>query len=777
MDRGKEFLNESLLSWCCEQGINVRPTAPYSPSQNGIAERMNRTLVEITRAMIRGQNMPEFLWETAVEHAAYVRNRAYTRTLHKTPYELWFKKKPDVTNLREFGAPVWVLLQGQKEPRKILSKSTRRAYVGFEDGPKAIKYYNADSRKVLTSRNFRFLSPPKDTPPEEIVVAPDVPREGELRGSTQPPGHKEPRGDVCGSKRKRSEKDEDDVDLDAPRKTRGKRPDYRLMNDPFPDEEEGMLLGDIKEKMLMLAANAEMHSGGDEPKNLIEAQRSPEWPEWERAVKEELDQLRKKGTWILVKKPADAIPISNRWVFTKKFSKDGDLLRYKGRLVAKGYAQRPGHDYSETFSPVVRLETLRIMLAMSVLNDMSIRQMDVKGAYLNGTLKETVYMQQPEGYDDRTGRVCRLVKTLYGLKQSGREWNIELDTKLYKHGYNRLRSDPCAYQFRDDSDLRVITVWVDDLLLFASSSEPCGKMRDQLRSEWDVTDLGEPTKIVGIEITRGEKCVTISQKNYVREILKREGMEYANPVAMPMDPNVELKPNPDGNDGNRSNSYARLLGELQFLANATRPDIAYAVNRLAAYTANPSLQHVTALKRVLRYLRGTKDYGITYRKPTNDDQKNMCHGYADAAYGNADDYKSTSGYVFLVAGGAVTWSSKKQTTIALSSTEAEYVALSEAGREACWLKSLYDELGYEQREPILIRGDNDGSIAMAKNPQFHKKSKHIATRWHWVRDLVEDKTIAIESCRDPQQTADVLTKALPRPKHQRHVHEMGLAPA
>ena len=181
------------------------------------------------------------------------------------------------------------------------------------------------------------------------------------------------------------------------------------------------------------------------------------------------------------------------------------------------------NNYSETFSPVVRLETLRIMLAMSVLNDMSIRQMDVKGAYLNGTLKETVYMQQPEGHDDRTGRVCRLVKTLYGLKQSGREWNIELNTKLYKHGYNRLRSDPCAYQFRDDSDLRVITVWVDNLLLFASSSKPCGKMQDQLRSEWDVTDLGEPTKIVGIEITRGDKCVTISQKNYVREILNAKG--------------------------------------------------------------------------------------------------------------------------------------------------------------------------------------------------------------------------------------------------------------
>ena len=410
LDRGKEFLNETLLSWCREQGIDVRKTAGYSPSQNGIAERMNRMLVELAHAMICGQNMPEFLWEPAVEHAAYVRNRAYTRTLTKTPYEIWFNKKPDVFNLREFGVPVWVLLQGQREPHKMLSKSIHRAYVGFEDGPQAVKYYNAETQKILTSRNYHFLTPPKDTPPEEIVVTPNVPRKGELRGSALSPGQKESRDKQSSLKRKRvSEEDEGNVDLDTPRKTCGKRPDYRRMNDPFPDEEEDTF-DDEREQMSMLAANAKAHSGGDEPKSLIEAQRSPEWSEWEHAVKEELDQLHKRGTWILVKKPADAIPIANKWVFTKKFGKDGDLLKYKGRLVAKGCAQRPGCDYTETFSPVVRLETLRIMLAMSVTDNLAMRQMDVKGAYLNGTLKETVYMRQPDGYDDKSRRVCRLVR-------------------------------------------------------------------------------------------------------------------------------------------------------------------------------------------------------------------------------------------------------------------------------------------------------------------------------------------------------------------------------
>jgi hypothetical protein len=290
---------------------------------------------------------------------------------------------------------------------------------------------------------------------------------------------------------------------------------------------------------------------------------------------------------------------------------------------------------------------------------------------------------------------------------------------------------------------------------------------------WDVTDLGEPTKIVGIEITRTENSITISQEKYIEAILKREGMDRVNPVSMPMDPNEKLQPNPDGNEGSRSNSYARLLGELQYLANATRPDIVYAVNRLAAYTANPGLQHVGALKRILRYLAGTKTHEITYSKtPT---PGNLFYGYADAAYTNANDCKSTSRYVFIMAGGAIMWRSKKQTMVALSSMEAEYIALSEAGCEVCWLRNLCDELGFPQTVPTLLKGDNDGSIAMARNLQFHKRSKHIEIRWHWVCDLAQDGILNIKSCRDPEQTANVLTKALPRPKHQKHITEMGLA--
>src|SRR6202522_4711304 len=263
---------------------------------------------------------------------------------------------------------------------------------------------------------------------------------------------------------------------------------------------------------------------------------------------------------------------------------------------------------------------------------------------------------------------------------------IVFDEKMKEFGFKRVCSDPCVYIKWDGDDVIILTVWVDDILLFATSEKLIEQIISDIRSVWEVTVLGEPTKIVGIEITQTSDSITISQKMYIRTILEREGLGEINSVSTPLDPNIKLEPNPDGNEGNRSNSFARLLGELQYLANCTQPDITFAVNRLASYTANPSLQHVTAVKRILRYLAGTKDLGITYSKNSTNLSENSFFGFADAAFANHDDYKSTSGYVFMAAGGAITWKSKKQTTIALSSTEAEYVALSEAAREACWWK-------------------------------------------------------------------------------------------
>ncbi len=775
-DQGTEYLNDELCTWIREQGIELQTTAPYSPAQNGAAERLNRTLIELTRAMLIARNLPTFLWEYAVMHAAYVRERAPTRSLYgKTPYEAWFNEKPDVSHLREFGSPVYVLLQGKKEPPKLMPRSKCHTFVGFDDGSHSVRYYNTETRTILTSRNFRFLDnlPDTSSPPEPILVEPPaVPREGELvKDNTLQPGSQQ-------NKRKIEETDKENKTEHVRRKLRTKSPvNYRYLNNPFPDEEDDETY---------LTTDTNMHQvyyetllGGEDPKTLHEARSSSDWPEWEKAIKTELDQLDHMGTWSLIDCPKDAIPLANKWVFVRKYNKEGILLKHKARLVVKGYAQRPGFDYTDTFSPVVRIETIRAILSIVPSKRLIIQQLDVKGAYLNGILKEIVYMRQPEGFGDGTQRVCWLHKTLYGLKQSGREWNKELDRRLKEKGFTNLLSDPCAYIRQDKDGLEIITVWVDDLLLFATAIYIMSRLKAELNSMFELTDLGEPTKIVGIEISQRADSLTISQKQYIDAILRKYGMENANPVSTPLDPNEKLKSNEEKRETNRSNDYASLIGSLQYLATSTRPDIAYAVNRLAAYTANPSFKHYGSAKRVLRYIKGTRNYGITYHasstRHVGPPDSNLFYGFSDAAFANADENRSISGYVYLSNGGAITWGSKKQTCIALSSTEAEYVALSEASREAMWLRHLFGELGFIQKEPILLLGDNDGSIAMAKNPEFHKRTKHVDIRWHWVRELVGDGLINIVDCRDPQQTADILTKQLPRPKFVRHVNELGLS--
>jgi len=374
----------------------------------------------------------------------------------------------------------------------------------------------------------------------------------------------------------------------------------------------------------------------DKCRSLREAKQSPEWPEWEKAICAKLDQLKKMGTWRLVDKPSRVMAITNKFVFAKKRDKDGRLVKYKARLVAKGCAQRPGYNYVETHSPVVRMETIRAILAIAPTCKLFIQQLDVKGAYLNGKLKEHMYMRQPEGHDNGTRRICLLIKMLYGLKQARQEWNREFDAKLCKKGYKQLRSDTCMYIWRVGDDFVTITVCMDDMLMFATTVDLQKKAKADVESKWEITDLGIPSKIVGIELRISPDSIFISSSKYIDSILLREDLGRTNSVSTPLNPNITLVPNPEGSDGDRSNLFASLLGELQYIANATCPDIAYAVNRLAAYTANPSLQYHTALKRILRYLSGTRTHGITYKALP--DHPNFFLGYADASYGNADKY-------------------------------------------------------------------------------------------------------------------------------------------
>jgi hypothetical protein len=344
-------------------------------------------------------------------------------------------------------------------------------------------------------------------------------------------------------------------------------------------------------------------------------------------------------------------------------------------------------------------------------------------------------------------------------------------------GFTRLYSDPCAYIKRQNKDFQIITVWVDDLLIFAKTKVGMCLTKEKLVQRWQITNIGKPTKIIGIQIKRRPDSISISQQKYIEAIQQKENMEQANPVATPLDPNVPVEPNPEEAEGNCSNLFAQLLGELQYLANATRPDIAFAINRLASYTTNPSMKHYDMLKRILRYLAGTKEYAITYRKSYT--KSTPVIGYADTAHANTDEQKSTSGIVFTSAGGAILWKSKKQTLSAQSSTKAEYITLAQAGCEAQWFRNLYTELGFTLEDPAPIHCDNWGTITMTGNPYSTQRLQHIDLKWHTIRQLTEKKLITIIACRDADQTANILTKhwQVPQPKHKKCAGKMGLVPA
>ncbi len=261
-------------------------------------------------------------------------------------------------------------------------------------------------------------------------------------------------------------------------------------------------------------------------------------------------------------------------------------------------------------------------------------------------------MEQPISFNNGSGLVCMLIKSIYSLKQAGHVWNIEFNLVMWCHGFQPLISDPCTYILQEDNNFIIVTIWVDNLLLFATTDEFIERTKTNLEAEWELTNLGEPVKIVGIEIALSDHSITISQHRYLEYILQKEGMDRANPVSMPLDLEVKLEPNLDGNAGDRSNLYAQLIGELQFIVNATRPNIAYAISRLSSYTANPMMQHVSALKWVLRYLSETKSHSITYSNVLG--HPNYFHGYTNTLFGNADSCKLTTGYVFKMASGAIT---------------------------------------------------------------------------------------------------------------------------
>ena len=487
---------------------------------------------------------------------------------------------------------------------------------------------------------------------------------------------------------------------------------------------------------------------------------APDAEFWQRAMIEEMTSLRANNTWTLVKLPPGRKAIKVKWVYKTKTHADGTLERYKARLVAKGFMQREGIDFTEVFAPVSKHTTLRALLSFVVADDLHLSQLDIKTAFLNGDLDEEIYMEQPPGFEEGDpGTVCLLHKSLYGLRQAPRAWHIKLTSELEKLGFKASSVDPGLF-ILEASPRVYLLVYVDDLLLASKSKGPVVKVIRALQSVFDLRDLGAPSQFVGIEIHRDSvsKSLKITQTKMILELVSKYGFKDCKFKATPLSNSLKLEATKSDADllDTKTYGYRELIGSLLYLSVCTRPDIAYPVGALARFMSKPSTSHYNAALGIVRYLAGTSTLGILYKSLDND-----FVGFCDADYaGDLDFRRSTTGYVFNFNGGAISWSSRLQATVAASTAEAEYMAAAAAVKEATWLRMLLADFNIPL-STVTIQCDNQAAIKLLGNPIASQRSKHIDVAYHFARERVALKEILFTYCSSSAMVADCLTKALP----------------
>ncbi|BBH06862.1 transposable element gene [Prunus dulcis] len=415
-----------------------------------------------------------------------------------------------------------------------------------------------------------------------------------------------------------------------------------------------------------------------DPTTYKEAVMSVDAPFWKEAINDEFQSIIQNNTWMLTNLPAGNKAIGCKWVFRKKLKPDGSIDKYKARLVAKGFTQKKGIDYFDTYSPVSRITTIRTLIALASVHNLVIHQMDVKTAFLNGDLDEEIYMEQPEGFivKGQEHKVCKLVKSLYGLKQAPKQWHEKFDKVILDYDFKFNGHDKCVYYKENNGEHVILCLYVDDILIFGTNLEIVNDVKSYLSRNFDMKDMGEAHVILGMKIEKTTQGISLSQSSTIEKMLKKFNYFECKPTPTPYDPNVHLKKN-QGEPFSQL-KYSQMIGSLLYIANKTRPDIAYAVGRLSRYTHNPSKEHWNALERVFKYLRGTIDYSLCYKGFPN-----VVEGYSDANWiTDNEEVKSTSGYIFLLGGAAISWGSKKQTIISRSTMESELIALDTTCTEA-----------------------------------------------------------------------------------------------
>ncbi|KAJ9542704.1 hypothetical protein OSB04_029210 [Centaurea solstitialis] len=712
-DRGGEYLSQEFGNHLIECGIVSQLTPPYTPQMNGVSKRSNRTLLDMVRSMMCRSTLLVPFWGHALKTAAHILNRVPTKSVEKTPYELWKGKKPKMSFLKIWGCEVYV-----KRPtsEKLKPKSDKCFFVGY---PKTT---------FLSSGNTR-----EDVDPQIVDEDNTIPTvETDIQYENVEP---------------QSEPIEEVQTQDLRRSTRVRQE---------PDRYLGFLVSQV---------------GGD----LNE--------QWQEAMKAKMQSMYDNQVWELTDLPQHCRAVGRKWVFKKKTDMDGNVHTFKARLVAKGFTQTHGIDYDETFSPVAMLKSIRILMAISAYFNYEIWQMDVKTAFLNGKLTEDVYMEQPEGFEDpeNPNKVCKLLKSIYGLKQASRSWNIHFDERIKEFGFAKSEFEPCVYTKFSGSIVTFLVLYVEDILLIGNDVPTLQSVKSWLSKCFQMKDLGEAAYILGIKIyrNRSKRLIGLSQSTYIDKILKKFEMDESKKGFIPMQHGIVLSKtqclvSSQDQDKMKSVPYASAIGSIMYTMLCTRPDVAYSVSVTSRYQQNPGEPHWVAVKNIVKYLRRIKDMFLVFGG--SKDEISVT-GYSDASFQtDRDDFRSQSGYVFTLNGGAISWKSSMQNTIADSTTEAEYIAASDATKEAVWLRNFLSDLRVVASisRPIDIFCDNSGAVAQAKEPREHHKSRHVLRKYHLIREIIGRGDVRICKIPTDENVADPLTKPLARVKHEAHACSIGM---
>jgi len=759
-DRGGEFCGNSFEEVCRKWKIKREYTAANAPQQNGKVERKIAVLMERTRAMLCDCGLPKEMWSHAMRYACYVLNRTPSRVIGgKTPCEMFSGEKSSLSLIRVFGCVAYVKEHG-KVKEKLAPRARELFFVGVPAGTKGYLLFDPSTKKVSVSRDVIFDESARmpdyrdltvdegemSLPPEEIEVNPG------------PAIAVVPRDVVENSEHDDVLQQVDDIEPElveqgtvvAGRRVVGISRSGRNIYEP-----ERFYEANLTEHFVLSGLVT------PDPATYEEAIKGPDSEMWVQAMHEELNSLEKNGTFEYTSLPRDRKAIGCKWVFKTKMNADGSVSRYKARLVARGFTQVPGIDYDETFSPVARLTSIRVVLSIASAKSLIVHHVDIKSAYLQAELDEEIYMKIPPGVSGQTGKVWRLKKGLYGLKQSGRNWHNELVDSLGTMGFKKADADPCL--FVNQKSGMFVLVYVDDLLICANDVGSVNSFKACLAKHYDTTDLGALNWYLGMHVKQQKDGnLKLSQELYVESLLKRFGLKEAGVMASPA---AELRLSPaEGSEKVMSHvPYRELAGSLMWLSVCCRPDITYAVNAVCRFVEKPAETHWKAAKRILRYVKGTLNQGLLFRK--GGDMKLV--GFTDSDWAGDSSRKSTSGYVFLLNGTPVSWSSRLQKNHAMSTAEAEYVAGCDAGLEAVYLRRLLCDLSFPQSEPTVIYQDNKAAIDMSKNPVKHKSMKHIELRVNKIRELVDENVVQMKWISTDHMLADIFTKPLGFVKHEK----------